>query len=303
MQPEITGMNRTIVIMLAGVVIILNAAFAAQPASQPAKIELQDDPPILARPKPGRITGQVTPAGKIKTLRAVSRITGQTYRPEQFDENTGRFSFQNMPGDSAYDICVVTTDGREFEGIDLEFISARLDRLAEMRRVELGVPSEKIEEQFSIEDVRAIQEFVASWQDFMDTKRILYIQCQGNRATVLIELMRTREFHKSRNQGQAQSQLVWRIELWYMQKQGGGWAKLPNVERLLRRERSQLDEWQKISVEYYPQLTARLDAAGGCEPINLKIPETPDPTRGRPANTEIDMLTKPNVLPPLEKTR
>ena len=281
---------------MAGVVLSLNIVGASGPTTQPVKVELQDDPPVMVKPKAGAISGQISPAEKIQTIRAVSRVTGKTFLPEKFDEKTGQFKFPKMPGDTAYDICIVTTDGREFEGIDPEFTGAKLRKLAELRRKELALPTTKINAKFSLDDVRAIKEFVAGWQDFLDTRRIIYIRGQGNRATVLIELMRTREFYQSRKPGEDAGQIVWRSELWYMQKQGGGWEKLPNVEKLLRRERTQPREFHKISIEYYPQLTARLSAAGQCKPIHFKIPKKPDPTRGRPANTKINLKTKPHIL-------
>lgn len=288
-------MNCKFFILMAGLVLAVETSFAAGSVALPIKVQLQDDPPIMTKPKSGAIIGQITPAEKIQNVRAVSRVSGKIFLPKKFDKKTGRFEFKNMPGRAAYDICIVATDGREFEGIDLEFTGARLERLAELRRAELGLPAGKTTAKFSTADVRAIQEFVANWQDFLDTRRILYIHGQENRATVLIELMRTREFHKSSKGGEDAEQIIWRIELWYMQKQGGGWEKLPNVEKLLRRERTQPSQWQKISVEYYPQLTARLSEAGVSDPILFKIPTNPDPTRGRPAHTKINLKTKPHI--------
>lgn len=261
------------------------------------RVQLQDDPPVAARPKAGTITGRITPAEMVKTIRAVSRADGKGFLPDEFDKKTGRFRFQKMPGATAYDICITTTDGRDYEGIDLDFAGARLAQLAEMRRKKLALPAKKKPEKFLAEDVRAIEKFVADWQDFLDTRRILYISGQGNRAVVLIELMRTREFHKSRKPRSKDSELIWRIELWYLARQSGGWERLPNTERLLRRARMVPRDWQqKIAVEYYPQLTARLDAAGQSKPIRFTIPSKPDPTRGRPARTKIKLQTRPHVL-------
>ena len=258
-------------------------------------VKLVDDPPVVPKPKPGKLTGRITPAGKIGTLKALSRVTGKTYLPASLDKNTGEFVFTDLPGDAVYDVCVTTRDGRQIEGIDLEFVDARLGRLAELRRKQLGLPRKK-KPDFTRRDAEAILKFAADWKDFMDFRRVLYIRGHGDRATVLVELMRTREFYNSREHGAETGDLVWRIELWYMEKRGGGWERIPNVERVLRRLRAKPSEWRKIDVEYYPALTGRIDAGGKSQPVKFRIPEKPDPSRGRAAGTKIDIKTKPHVL-------
>ena len=39
--------------------------------------------------------------------------------------------------------------------------------------------------------------YVTKLEDFMEERRVLYIQPHGQRATMLIELMRTQEFYSS----------------------------------------------------------------------------------------------------------
>ncbi|HDY65984.1 MAG TPA: hypothetical protein ENH84_07130 [Phycisphaerae bacterium] len=259
------------------------------------KVALEDDPPLVLKPKPGKLTGRIAPAEKVQTLKAVSRVTGKTYLPRSLDEKTGEFTFTALPGDAVYDICVATADGRRIEGIDLDFVDARMLRLAEVRRKQLGLP-EKKKPSFTRRDVEAILKFAAGWEDFMDFRRILYIRGYGNRATVLIELMRLREFHDSRKQGGETGDLVWRIELWYMEKRGGGWERIPNVERVLHRLRAKPAEWRKIHVEYYPRMSVRIDAKGRSDFLDIILPDTPDASRGRPANTRPKLKTKPHVL-------
>jgi len=281
----------------------ISAWLIAAALSCPAAVPLQDDPPVAAGPKAGAIVGRITPAELVRadTLRAVSRVSGASFPPASFDAKTGEFRFVNIPGGQAWDICFATTDGRDYEGIDLEFVGARLDRLAQLRRKSLGLSgrdAKKPPAKFLAQDARAIEKFVQDWQDFLDTRRVLYIQGQGQRATLLVELMRTRDFHKSRQAG-GPGQVVWRVELWYMRKQGGGWARLANVERLLRRRRCSLAELQRsVAVEYYPQLSASLNDAGQAKPIRFAIPDikNPDPTRGRPAKAKLTPKTKPHIL-------
>ncbi len=256
-------------------------------------VKLVDDPPIAA-PQPGRITGRITPAGTIRTMQAVSRETGERYSPAGFDPNTGDFTFADLPGEAVYDVCLTTTDGRDIEGIDLSFVDDRLERLASARRAVLGVKPQP-HPMFTHKDAQAILEFVAGWEDFLDTRRVLYLQGHGDKATVLVELMRLQPFYHSKQPGQAEGDIVWRIELWYFAKHGPGWQRLANVERVLRRLRAPESKWRKVSVEYNPRLSVRIDAEGNSPPVRFEIPGKPAPSRGRPANSPPKLATPPHI--------
>lgn len=254
----------------------------------PAKIELKDDPPPVAPPKSGDVTGRITPAAKVASIGAVSRNTLKTYRPASWDKATGAFRFADLPGDADYDIRVTTTDGRTVEGIDLSWIESRLIRLAAERRKQLGIPPER-QQRFTAQDANAILQWVDAWKDFMEVKRVLYVQGMGKRATVLVELLRTREFHASGGS------LVWRIELWYMQNEFGGWDRLANSERVLHRRRITPAQWRKIDLQYYPELTAHVDANGLSEPLEFTLPAKGDLSRGRLPDTDPECKTRPHI--------
>jgi len=253
-----------------------------------AKVELKEDPPPVAPPTSGDVTGTITPAGKVAKIQAVSRLTLKTYRPASFDKAAGRFRFADLPGDADYDVRVTTTDGRTIEGIDLSWIEARMIRLAALRRRQLSMPPER-QETFGLDDARAILKWVDNWKDFMEIKRVLYVNGMGKRATVLVELMRTREFHA------AGGALVWRVELWYMQNEFGGWDRLANSERILHRERISPDQWRKIDLQYFPGLSAHVGPDGTSKPLHFKLPEKGDLSRGRLANTAAQCKTAPHI--------
>ncbi|MGB2820436.1 MAG: hypothetical protein WBF17_05610 [Phycisphaerae bacterium] len=254
----------------------------------PARVELKDDPPPVAAPKSGDISGTIQPAGKVARIEAVSRSTLKTYAPESFEKTTGRFRFAGLPGDADYDVRVVTTEGRTIEGIDLAWIEARMVRLAARRRKDLHLPPER-KHAFSMDDVNELMKWVEDWKDFMELKRVLYVQGHGQRATMLVELMRTREFHASAGA------VVWRMELWYMKNEFGGWDRLANAERVLHRRRITPGEWRKIDLQYFPGLSAHIDADGKSEPLHYKLPEKGDLSRGRLANTDPNAKTMPHV--------
>ena len=276
--------------VLALVAMPILGALSALPSSWcSAKVELKEDPPPVAAPKAGDVAGTITPPALVAKIQAVSRNTLKTFQPAAFDRATGRFRFANMPGDADYDVRVTTTDGRTIEGIDLSWIEARMLALAAQRRKQLNMPPER-QESFDLDGARAILKWVEDWKDFMEIKRVLYVNGMGKRATVLVELMRTREFHA------AGGALVWRVELWYMQNEFGGWDRLANSERVLHRARISPDEWKKIDLQYFPELSAHVKANGTSEPLHFKLPDKGDLSRGRLANTDPQCKTAPHVL-------
>ncbi|HOF19490.1 MAG TPA: hypothetical protein PK082_11315 [Phycisphaerae bacterium] len=263
-------------------------------------VELTEDAPVVAPPRAGQITGRiVNPDGVLKLL-AVSREGGRALRPATFDARSGEFVFRNVPGDATYDLSIEMSDGRKFEGIDLDFADARLLRLAAERRKQLGLPPERAH-RFGMDDVRQLREFVAGMDDFMEVRRILYLRGHGRRATMLVELMRTREFYD------AGGTIIWRVELWYFENNFGGWDRLANQERVLTRLRVPPDQWKRVSVQYLPELSVRLDETGASEPVTFTIPAAGDISRGRLPNTDPAVKTEPHIsgldVPPAPATQ
>jgi hypothetical protein len=267
----------------------LGITLAVPASSGLAKVELKEDPPPVAAPKSGDVAGTITPPALVAKVEAVSRNTLKTYQVAAFDKATGRFRFANLPGDADYDVRVTTADGRTIEGIDLSWIEARMLRLASARRRQLNMPPER-EESFDLDDAKAILKWVEDWKDFMEIKRVLYVNGMGKRATVLVELMRTREFHA------AGGSLVWRVELWYMQNEFGGWDRLANSERVLHRERISPRQWKKIDLQYFPELGAHVNADGTSEPLHFRLPDKGDLSRGRLADSEPECKTAPHIF-------
>lgn len=248
----------------------------------------REDEPTVPAAKAGRITGTITPADQVAQLTAVSRADGTILLPAEFDRETGEFSFHDVPGAAAYDIALRTADGRRIEGIDLGFVDDELLELARIRREQLGLDPPP-EGRFTRRDAEDLIDFCAKLDDFMDISRVLYVRGHGRRATVLVELLRTRPFHDSKGD------MIWRVELWYFENHAGGWVRLPNQERVLRRERVRPAAWREMNVTYYPRLSVRVARDGSSEPVAFEIPAEPDASRGRPAGTEPVLDTEPHI--------
>jgi phage shock protein E len=259
-----------------------------------AAVKLVDDPPPAKPPKSGGIEGKITSKARIVSLHAVSRVTKKKYQPYSFSKKTGNFTFTRLPGDATYDLCLRLDDGREIEGIDLNFVDARLGKLAVERRKQLGLPPDRTRK-FSQADADGLLAYARDMEDFMEDRRVIYIKGHGRRATMLIELMRLRKFVAASGAARP-GKIIWRVELWYFLEQRGGWERMANQERMLRRIEDTPANWSKTHIEYYPKLSVYLDAAGQAKPVDFKVPVKGDPTRGRAARTDPKMKTKSYIL-------
>lgn len=270
---------------------------------------LVEDPPTARAPKNGDIYGVVTPPEKVAQLTAVSRRIRENdpnsadpgvkqsykiYPCTNFDAATGKFLFKDLPGDTVYDVSIQTPDGRSIQGIDLSEVDERLARLSDERRKELGIPPDK-PHIFDQDDANALVQFIRETEspkmEMEDIHRLLYIQSHGRRATVLMEKMRTVSFVN-----QANGQVLWRLELQYFEWNYGGWEQIANTARVIHRYRVPLAQWHTIDLEFYPQLSARINDDGTSKPISFQIPATPDPTVGRLKNSDPNSPDSPHIL-------
>jgi hypothetical protein len=99
---------------------------------------------------------------------------------------------------------------------------------------------------------------------FYDKARVLHMAADHKHATLLVELMRTRDFHSGKG-----GEIIYRVELWYFENLFGGWAKDKNTEKVLVRWRGQGTELPK-RWQFLPELGGVV--AGG-KAIEVVLPE------------------------------
>ncbi len=267
--------------------LVILAAVAAT-AGAWAQVKLTEDPPVM-KVQTGEISGTIAPAAGVAEIKAVSRLARKSYPITTFDKKTGKFSLKGLGGDDTYDVCIKTTDGRTFEGIDLTAVDDHISRLAEERRKQLGLPPATAHV-FDEDDVKWMLDYAKNMEDFMDIRRVLYVQGHGKRATVVAELLKADNFFAAKA-----GEVIWRVEMWFFEYQYGGWEQIPNSAVVLRRERVPSPTWQKIHLEYYPELSAHVAANGYSRAIDFTIPEKGDLSRGRLPNTDPNVETKPHI--------
>jgi hypothetical protein len=228
-------------------------ALAAAPA-------VREDAPSSSAPTSGSVTVQIAPAAKVKEMYALCRATGQRFKPQRADLATGQAVFDNLPGDAHYDIGVVTSDGWQVEGIDLSWHEDRLLRLAAKRRVELGLPSEAAHE-FSRADADELLKYVRDLQAFEDVRRVLYLRGDGQRAVMLVEPMRAREFYNR----QADGVVVFPLSLRRVgaggQRRAGAGAAADFRGPVAATNRAVLPRALRLSGRAWPEPAAQVDSA------------------------------------------
>jgi hypothetical protein len=218
---------------------------------------------------PAALTGTLQTGLTVTRIAAVDRgsadvLKTSAVRPADpflydgtFDAATHTFHIPKVLASRTYDLVVWTTDAQgraaRWEGATMDYHAAVSPAAAA-----------------TAEDWAAIEALVTEPAQFYDKVRPLRIAADHGHATVLVELMRTREFHS--DQG---GELIYRVELWYFENRFGGWAKDANTEKVLARVRG--------TPAAFPPAWQFLPALGGLRvgaPAALTLPEGPDARRG-----------------------
>lgn len=226
-------------------------------------------PTPTTAPAEAKITGTIASSTPITRIAAVDRLWADTLKlsqsepkddylyPGRCDPKTGNFTIDKLLPGRTYDIIVWNQIGR-WEGVTMAYHRPIL-------------PTEAITD----EDKQWMKDFIEKTPQFYDKCRILWMAGDHKHATLLVELLRTRDFHSGQN-----GEVIFRTELWYFENLFGGWAKDKNTERVISRWRGPGNTapacWQ-----YVPQLGGiTIPPTGQTPPLNVTLPEKPDKKRG-----------------------
>lgn len=134
------------------------------------------------------------------------------------DSKSHEVRFENLKAAAPFDVSITLSDGTILQGVNLSWY---------------GLTAAKSDAApLDDDDRKAITDLIHNPKAFENKQNILYINGDNTRATVLVELIRDKDFHA------ADGNIIWRIELWYFENQFGGWAKVAQQNKVLRRERS-----------------------------------------------------------------
>jgi hypothetical protein len=137
-----------------------------------------------------------------------------------------------------YDVIVKLGDGTVLQGASLKWYNEE--------------PVDPIKEPLTEEDRAEIGELVKSDKEFMDKQEILHLAGDHHRATALMKLVRDRGFYSNKG-----GEIICRFELWYFRFEAGGWMKIQQGSKVLRRDRfeSKADYDTTISpIRWIPEL-------------------------------------------------
>jgi hypothetical protein len=168
---------------------------------------------FVAADRPASLTIQTPPTLKIAAAVATEKDAKTTVPGSITDHGV---LFPNLSTAKTYDIRLDQADKRIIQGVNLDWYDD------ESAKPDVGELSD---------DDRAAIKAIIDVPSFYNHSEILAIRGDHSRATVLVQLVRDKDFYNG------SGEVVWRVELWYFKEEFGGWEKVAQQNRVLRRER------------------------------------------------------------------
>ncbi len=229
----------------------------------------------------GHIIGKLENASEVVEVFALDR-ENEAVIAGAVDAESGTFRFTHLDRKRHYDIAIKTKTGR-IEGVDMRFMPDAAGKATKR-------PGDD-KRAFETEDAEQIRRLVITPQRFMNQVELLALHGEDRTAVAVVNLVCTRKFHSGQG-----AEVVWRVELWYYRWEYGGWARVPNTERILYRERFEKKTWQAMRVRFDPAL-------GGVAPGSAEAPRrltyaVPIEKQTTPVAGPVRPTTKPSASAP-----
>jgi hypothetical protein len=168
---------------------------------------------------------------------ATASTTGtKTEIPGQMNGST--VTFPDVLPQTAYDVKLTLTDGTILPGVNLSWYDPE--------------PAKPDAGDLDDDDKQQITAILTQVLSFYNKNEMLFLQGDHDRAVGLVQLVRDKAFHSDRG-----DEVIWHIELWYFKNQHGGWEKVQQENKILRRERyTTHQEYQDVidHLRWLPQL-------------------------------------------------
>ena len=129
-----------------------------------------------------------------------------------------KIAFADPTPGSAYEVQLTLKDGTVLQGVDMGWYS----RVSDKPNAEELTDGDR-------DQMKAV--FTAGAQ-FFNVQEATLIKGNHNRAVMLVRCERNSAFHSDKG-----DEVIWRPELWYFENHHGGWEKVLQTDRVLRRER------------------------------------------------------------------
>jgi len=118
----------------------------------------------------------------------------------------------------SYDIALTLKDGSILQGMNLGWLNEE--------------PVNAKTEPMTDDDRAEVTGLVKPDKDFFNKIEILQLAGDHNRATALVRMIRDRGFHSDKG-----GEVISRFEIWYFRFEYGGWEKVQQGQKILRRDR------------------------------------------------------------------
>ncbi len=170
---------------------------------------------IASFARAGDLTIQLGGDAKITVANAIERGSAVTVAG-QIDGT--RATFPQLQSGTAYDVAIELADGRLLCGADMSWCDP--------------TPPDPQAEPLDDDDRSAISAIVTDILGFADKPKLARLIGTHERAVGLVDLTRLKGFHSDKG-----DEVIWREEVWFFKWENGGWERVPDQSRLLRRER------------------------------------------------------------------
>ncbi|NOZ23772.1 MAG: hypothetical protein GXP25_22065 [Planctomycetes bacterium] len=208
----------------------------------------------------GDLTGKITPPGKCKAIKAVSRMMKLEYEGK-INSNTGEYVIKKLPAGKV-DLVLTLPEGA-INGVDLGLEVYDQDQAP-----------------FTEEDKATLTKWIVDnfklGKEFENKGRPIYFNGNAKHCNVLVEKIRDRAFHAGKNQA------VYRVEIWLFDKMYGTWRKRAHAEKVVLRERIPLSEYNRKSYFFDPKLGGiEVKGKGKTTTFDYTIPDKLDASMGK----------------------
>jgi len=194
---------------------------------------------------------QLPEKSKIHVATAIERDSAVNVGGTLVD-NEARFS--NLQPDTPYDLAIELADGTLLCGADFSWCDP--------------TPPDPQAEALGDDDRQAINAIVTDILGFADKPKLAMLMGTHERAVGLVDLTRSKGFHSDKG-----DEVIWRVEIWFFRWENGGWERVPDQSRVLRRERfASMADYKKETgrVRWIPSLGG-VNLPKGSAPLTVKI--------------------------------
>ena len=194
---------------------------------------------------------QLPETSKINVATAIERESAVNVGGTITD-NQARFS--NLQAETPYDLAIELTDGTLLCGADFSWCDP--------------TPPDPQAEALGDDDRQAIKAIVTDILGFADKPKLAMLIGTHERAVGLVDLTRSKGFHSDKG-----DEVIWRVEIWFFRWENGGWERVADQSRVLRRERfASTADYKKETerVRWIPSLGG-VSLAKGSAPTTVKI--------------------------------